>query len=116
MADDITFGDATEEHGLTNVRVISRDAILACPHVILAPQHYRADGSCRCDDPDHLEMHDYGYDWDDVHRQWRTPPCAICGEPLDGRGGGEAEMHSPTGPESGVVHAECGLARDWEVS
>jgi hypothetical protein len=40
------YPDGTE----TNVRSISRGTILACPRVILLPDHYRADGSCRCDE------------------------------------------------------------------
>lgn len=44
--------------------------------------------------------------------------CVICGEPCDGRGGGTAEMHDPENPEEhgGVVHADCGLGRGWDVS
>lgn len=32
-----------------------------CPFFILAPEHYREDGSCRCDDPEHKEMVEWGY-------------------------------------------------------
>lgn len=55
--------------------------------------------------PEHYGAHngDYG------------PPeeCHICGE-----GGADAEMHNPAEPEGGseYVHAECGLAANWEVS
>jgi hypothetical protein len=30
----------------------------------MMPEHYREDGSCRCDDPDHTDMDDWGYVWD----------------------------------------------------
>ena len=47
--------------------------------------------------------------------------CAICGETvslLDVEHGNVAEMYDPKSAElrSDVVHAECGLARGWEVS
>jgi len=34
----------------TEVRVIPSAAIGACPFYIMVPDHYRADGSCKCDD------------------------------------------------------------------
>jgi hypothetical protein len=37
--------------------------IQACPHYIFAPEHYRADGTCRCNDPSHREMSEWGYTW-----------------------------------------------------
>jgi len=44
--------------------------------------------------------------------------CELCGEPLDGRANGTAEMHDPNNPEEagGVVHADCGLAKGWVIS
>ena len=42
---------------------MSNEMIKACPHFIFSPEHYRADGSCRCDDATHREMHDWGYVW-----------------------------------------------------
>jgi hypothetical protein len=49
----------------TNVRVIKQEDMMKCPHFIMVPEHYRQDGSCRCDDPDHLEMVEWGYKWKD---------------------------------------------------
>jgi hypothetical protein len=42
--------------------------------------------------------------------------CVICGERT--REGDVAEMHDPADPEErgGIVHPECGLSRDWQVS
>ena len=37
--------------------------IRKCPHVIIMPEHYRADGTCRCNDPEHVEMRAWGYKW-----------------------------------------------------
>jgi hypothetical protein len=57
-----TFGTLTP-HGLVDVRTIKQSDLLACPFVILVPSHYRADGSCRCDDRFHAEMKEWGYRW-----------------------------------------------------
>lgn len=35
------------------IRLLAQSAILACPFTILLPEHYREDGSCKCDDPAH---------------------------------------------------------------
>ena len=35
-----------------------------CPHYIFSPSHYRADGTCKCDDPNDADMRDWGYAWD----------------------------------------------------
>jgi hypothetical protein len=43
-----------------------------CPHCIFGDDHYREDGSCRCDDPDHQEMAEWGYVWDGT--SWASPP------------------------------------------
>jgi hypothetical protein len=41
--------------------------IKACPHFIFVPEHYRDDGTCRCDDnsADNTKlMKEWGYTWD----------------------------------------------------
>jgi len=48
VSDHVEFGTLTPE-GVTNVHYISRAALLACPRVMLVPEHYRDDGTCRCD-------------------------------------------------------------------
>lgn len=47
------------------VRVIRQADILRCPHAIMMFDHYREDGTCRCDDPEHREMREWGYRWTD---------------------------------------------------
>ena len=47
---EIQFGTLHPDGTLTNERVIQRSTIMACPHFILVPEHYRDDGSCRCDE------------------------------------------------------------------
>lgn len=62
MSGDITFGTWTPE-GLTNVRVIKQADIGKCPHLIMVPNHYRENGTCKCDDPAEQAMmiRDWGY-------------------------------------------------------
>ena len=49
-------------------RTISSAAVKRCPHLIMVPEHYRDDESCRCDDPWHTNMLEWGYHWQDG--QW----------------------------------------------
>lgn len=55
---------------------------------------------------------------DGNHPEEFTSRCAVCGEPCDGRGGGTAEMYDPNQPEEagGIVHADCGLGKGWEIA
>ena len=43
--------------------------IQKCPHCIFAPEHYREDDTCKCNDPDEKIMKSWGYKWKDG--QWR---------------------------------------------
>ena len=64
----IEFSNATLGKGgslsVTKVRSLRQSSIQACPLFMMVPQHYRSDESCRCDDPDHTEMAEWGYVWD----------------------------------------------------
>lgn len=64
MSDGIHFGTLHEDGTVSDERTIARSAIAACPHTIFAPEHYREDGSCRCDDADDANMAEWGYTWD----------------------------------------------------
>lgn len=57
--------DGRESNGL-----IKQSDIGKCPHVIFMPEHYRADGTCKCNDPDEKIMKEWGYRWDDKQEQW----------------------------------------------
>jgi hypothetical protein len=46
------------------VRMLSRAQIAACPYAIFAPEHYSADGTCKCTDGEHKVMLEWGYKWD----------------------------------------------------
>ena len=45
------------------VTMMKHSNILACPFCIIVPSHYRADGSCKCDDPQEQAMmiKEWGY-------------------------------------------------------
>lgn len=43
-----------------------------CPHFILAGDHYRQDGTCRCNDITHTEMDDWGYEWNSTAQLWEA--------------------------------------------
>jgi hypothetical protein len=51
-----------------SVTIMKQSDLLACPHCILVPEHYRADGTCRCRDATHGVMKEWGYTWKDG--QW----------------------------------------------
>lgn len=55
----------------TQVREISSTDIRRCPHLIFHVDHYREDGSCRCNDESATVMAEWGYVWRDG--QWRSP-------------------------------------------
>lgn len=52
-----------------DVAEIKQSDMLACPHCIIVAEHYRDDGSCRCNDSKHVEMKEWGYKWDGS--KWR---------------------------------------------
>jgi hypothetical protein len=43
---------------------------LRCPHFIFIGEHYREDGSCKCDDPDERVMREWGYRWNKKLKRW----------------------------------------------
>lgn len=63
MSDSVHFGTLHPDGTVTDERDIKRSSIDACPFLIMVPEHYRPDESCRCDDPDHTEMASWGYVW-----------------------------------------------------
>ena len=61
----VTFGKLTSSGDLVDVRQIKQSDIGKCPHCILVTEHYRNNGTCRCNDPKHTEMKLWGYTWKD---------------------------------------------------
>ena len=73
MNDDLTISNMEVVDGQlveTSSRTINPQQ---CPHFIMVSRHYRDDGSCRCDDPEHSEMSEWGYEWDDGEYGWVSP-------------------------------------------
>lgn len=65
-----TFGVLHPDGSVTRVREIRQSDIAACPHFILVAEHYREDGSCRCDARNAPEMQDAGYVWSEQAKRW----------------------------------------------
>lgn len=59
--------DGTVEE--TDVRFIPQSAMMRCPNFIIVPEHYRANHTCKCDDPNETVMKEWGYKW--RNGQWR---------------------------------------------
>lgn len=59
----IEFGTLDESGGFQHSRTLRQSAVGRCRHFILDPQHYREDESCRCDDPTHTIMAEWGYEF-----------------------------------------------------
>ena len=53
---EIKFGTLHEDGTLSNVRMIKQADIGKCPFVIFMPNHYRADGTCKCSNAEHRAM------------------------------------------------------------
>jgi hypothetical protein len=59
------FGTLNKDGTLSNVRHIKQTDMLKCPHTIMVAEHYREDGTCRCDDEANAVMAEWGYEWRD---------------------------------------------------
>jgi|TARA_Y100000310_G_scaffold282040_1_gene302991 hypothetical protein len=59
--------------GLKKAKIVimRHSDIRKCPHVIMVPEHYNNDGTCRCNDADHQDMKEWGYEWDG--KSWIAP-------------------------------------------
>jgi hypothetical protein len=55
----------------SNVRVLNQSDMVRCPHVIMMPDHYREDGTCKCNDPNEKVMREWGYRWDKKAKVWK---------------------------------------------
>jgi hypothetical protein len=69
----VRFGVLHPDGTLTDESAVAVAEIRRCPWLIIAPEHYRLDGSCRCDDSEHWEMEGWGYAWDAATRRWEAP-------------------------------------------
>ena len=57
------FGTLQKDGTLTNVREIPQSTFANCPFFIMVPEHYREDGTCKCNDPEYrkMMMKEWGY-------------------------------------------------------
>lgn len=68
----VRFSKLNPDGSESEVRHISQADIKKCPHVIFMPEHYRADGTCKCNDPNETVMRDWGYQWSDTTKRWEA--------------------------------------------
>lgn len=61
--------EASKPRGI-RVFTMKQSDIQQCPHYILSPDHYREDGSCKCDDKLNTIMAEWGYHWSDEEGSW----------------------------------------------
>lgn len=61
----VEFGKLDEQGRYTRIKSVEQSDMLKCQHCIMVAEHYRDDGTCRCNDPDHREMEEWGYTWND---------------------------------------------------
>ena len=66
----VKFGTLHSDGTVTNVRELAQSSIVACPHAIFDPSHYRLDETCKCDDPVEQDrmIRDWGYTQEDFRR------------------------------------------------
>ena len=67
------FGMLDSEGNYEKLGHIEQSDMLKCPNRIIDFEHYRDDGTCRCDDPQHLAMLDWGYVWKRKLSRWSAP-------------------------------------------
>lgn len=66
----VRFSSMSKEGVETDVKYIKRSDMLKCPHCIMMPEHYRNDGSCKCNDPLDEKMAEWGYSWNPSKKVW----------------------------------------------
>lgn len=68
---DVRFSTLHPDGRETNVRTLRQSDMQKCPHFIMVPEHYRPDGTCKCNDPNEAIMAEWGYTWDAAQAQWQ---------------------------------------------
>lgn len=69
----VQFGTLHPDGSMTGVRFIKQADMQRCPFFIIGAEHYRDDGSCRCDDAEHRKM---------MIREWKYKARDFDGIPL----------------------------------
>lgn len=68
-------GDVNREVNRATMRIMKHSDLRKCPFTILVPDHYRADGTCKCNDAEHRKM---------MIREWGYKPKDFADIPLQG--------------------------------
>jgi len=63
MKEKIQYGTLHGDGSVTLTRQIKQSDIGKCKFFIMGPSHYREDGTCKCNDPEHQKMmiKEWGY-------------------------------------------------------
>lgn len=69
------FAEIDESGVVSHVRTISQEAIGRCPFLIMVPEHYRPDESCKCNCPNERArmIREWDYTEEDFRRVGVTP-------------------------------------------
>jgi hypothetical protein len=67
-----SWGDWNVDSGVGGTYAVTmrQGMIRECPHYILSPDHYNADGTCKCNDPHDANMQEWGYTWNETEGTW----------------------------------------------
>ena len=68
--DAVVVGSLDGDGRRVEARILPLSALRACPQFIISPEHYDADGRCRCTDERHTRMIEWGYRWSDTSGRW----------------------------------------------
>jgi len=63
----VEFFELHPVHGVVKTRSIKQSDMQKCPHFIMVAEHYRDDGTCKCNDPEEQAMmiREWGYSAED---------------------------------------------------
>ena len=67
----VEFNQIDSNGNITNIKSLKQSSIGNCPHCITVPEHYNDDETCKCNDPNHTEMAEWGYVW--INGSWLAP-------------------------------------------
>ena len=70
MTATVKYSEGQVVNGEIQVVQIKTINPLNCPYYIIMGEHYRDDGSCRCNDQSHSAMTAWGYRWNKKKGQW----------------------------------------------
>lgn len=69
---EIQFATLHPDGSQTDIRTLKQETIRKCPHFIIWADHYRPDGTCKCNDPNDKDMATWGYEWDPKAGLWSS--------------------------------------------